>query len=446
MNAKIVLIDDEVKLLKALKRALESDGHEVFDFTSPTEALNFIQTRSPDLIVSDIRMPGLTGLDLLEKLTTSESIIPCILMTAYSSIETAVSAMKLGARDYLLKPFELKAFKDSIKNVLAQDKTPVKQTSENILLGNSEPIKKILEIIEKVAETESTVLLRGESGTGKELAARILHSRSSRANKPFLAVNCSTLPESLFESEMFGHVKGSFTGAICDKQGLFTEAEGGTVFLDEIGDLALANQAKLLRILQDGSLKKVGENKILKADVRVLSATNRDLQADVKTGKFREDLLYRLNVVEIYLPPLRERIQDIPLLTDYFLDKFAKKHHRPVIKPSGDFITVLQSYSWPGNVRELENVVERAIILKKGENLHAEDVLIKNNSEISDYSSSIEMTLGDALEKVEAELIVKMLRSVQWNFSKGAEKMGITRQNLHYKLKKYGIKKESSQK
>ncbi|MBF0548104.1 MAG: sigma-54-dependent Fis family transcriptional regulator [Candidatus Riflebacteria bacterium] len=442
MARKIVLVDDELKLLRALKRALETEGYEVFDFSVSSDALKFIIEREPDLVVSDIKMPGLSGLDLLEKISNANSRIPCILMTAYSSIETAVASMKLGARDYLLKPFELKEFKNSVERVLSQEITPDLPPGEPELLGNSPAMLKIMEIIGKVAETESTVLLRGESGTGKELVAKVLHRNSPRSQNAFLAVNCSSLPESLFESEMFGHVKGSFTGAIVDKQGIFREADGGTLFLDEIGDLASQNQAKLLRVLQDGSVKRVGENRQFKTDVRVIAATNRDLLADVKSGRFREDLLYRLNVVEICLPPLRERLEDFPILTGFFLAKFAKKHHRPEMKISPDLIRHLQSYSWPGNIRELENLIERAVILKRGEFLSPMEIPLNTIEDNFEANLPLDLPLGDALGKIEAELIVKTLKSVQWNFSRGAEKMGITRQNLHYKLKKYGIKKD----
>ncbi|MFZ2958020.1 MAG: sigma-54 dependent transcriptional regulator [Candidatus Ozemobacteraceae bacterium] len=486
MPTRIALIDDEIKLLRALKRALESDGYEVFDFSDPRAALTFMADRKPDLVVSDIRMPGISGLDLLERLGAAGVDVPCILMTAYSSMETAVSAMKLGARDYLLKPFELAEFKAAVKRVLesirseenagedGQSRTVDSDelAGEPRIIGKSEGMKHVTEMIERVADTESPVLLQGESGTGKELVAKSLHAHSPRRGKPFLAVNCSALPETLFESEMFGHVRGAFTGALADKPGLFTEAKGGTLFLDEIGDLAIPNQAKLLRVLQDGSFRRVGDARNSIANVRILAATNRNLAADTKTGRFREDLLYRINVVEIHLPPLRERFDDFPPLVVHFLKKFAARHHRPFLPPTDALIAHLRTHSWPGNIRELENTLERAVILQRTGNLSPMDIPLPRRDSSSSSSSFFpsfgssssstspaeapgalpdgyvdtscfaDLPLGEALEKVEYDLIMRILRSVNWNFSRGAERMGITRQNLHYKVKKYGIRKE----
>ncbi|MBP7633505.1 sigma-54-dependent Fis family transcriptional regulator [Candidatus Ozemobacteraceae bacterium] len=447
MPNRIVLIDDEVKLLRALKKALELDGHEVCDFSQPDAALQYIIERNPALVISDIRMPGMSGLDLLAKLGKLHPRPPCILMTAYSSIETAVTAVKLGARDYLLKPFEIADLRAAVRSVLAAEHAGSKISAASSVApaGHSEAIRSVLDMIDRVADTESTVLLQGESGTGKELAARTLHARSRRSSGPFIPVNCSAIPENLVESELFGHVKGSFTGAISDKDGLFHEASGGTLFLDEIGDLAQPSQAKLLRVLQDGVVRKVGDTRAFPVNVRIVAASNRDLRAESMAGRFREDLLYRLSVVEIRMPPLREHPEDIPDLVNVFLRRFAERHHRPILTPSGAALTQLTTHSWPGNVRELENVIERAVILKRiGEELLPEDLPLPTTpSGRGEGVSAISegMPLDTAREQLEVEMIRRALETAGYNYSQAADILGVTRQNLHYKLKKYGLRK-----
>ncbi|GAB4279531.1 MAG: sigma-54 dependent transcriptional regulator [Candidatus Rifleibacteriota bacterium] len=445
MKQKILIVDDEAKLLKALKKALELDGYEVFDFTDPFDALSFIEKRPLDLVISDIRMSGMSGIELLSKIGDVKPGLPCILMTAFSSVETAVTAVKLGAKDYLLKPFELSDFKDAVKRALAK-KTDEEclPASENEIIGESEAIKNVLKIIEQISDTESTVLICGESGTGKELVARAIHKSSPRKESPFIPVNCSAIPETLFESEMFGHKKGSFTGAIADKPGLFKEADGGTLFLDEIGDLTLPNQAKLLRVLQDGSFKQVGSNTSLNVDVRIIAATNKQLKNEVKAGNFREDLLYRINVVEIIIPPLRQRKEDIKALTRHFISKFSKKHSRDIQTGTDEFFSTLLSYSWPGNIRQLENIIERAVIMKRAGTLEKSDLNLPQ-SEISEDDLSIldNSPIQETINKIEEKIIFQALEKANWNYSKAAASLGVTRQNLHYKLKKYGISKEN---
>ena len=445
MKSKIVVIDDEIKLLKVIKRALEIDGYEVFDFNNPFTALDFIKQREFDLVISDIRMAGMTGLDLLNNIRAIYPQKPVILMTAYSSVETAVTAVKLGATDYLLKPFELSELKEAINKIL--EKVSEQKSNENIvhkIIGNSSEILKIQEIINNISDTESTILITGESGTGKELVANCIHQLSPRSDKPFVPVNCSAIPETLFESEMFGHKKGSFTGAITDKKGLFKEAEGGTLFLDEIGDLPLSTQAKLLRVLQDGTYRPVGASSQIKSNVRVLCATNKNLSEEVKKGNFREDLLYRINVVEIELPPLRNRKGDIKILAEYFINQFSIKHNRKIKGASPDFFELLNNYSWPGNIRQLENIIERAVIMRKSDILDSSDIRLPSNS---DESSSLSipdtgLPLAETIDKVELSLINQALQSTKGNYSKAASLLGITRQNLNYKLRKYKINKE----
>lgn len=449
MKARIVIIDDEIKLLRALKKALELEGYEVHDFSEPVTGLEFVLKREVDLVISDIRMNGLSGIELLGKIRNSKPALPCILMTAFSSVETAVTAVKLGARDYLLKPFELADFKEAVNKALIR---PANQSAGNKgskgskpIVGNSEAMRRIHSLIEKISDTSSTVLIYGESGTGKELIARAIHQNSNRSEKPFIAVNCSAIPEQLFESEMFGHKKGSFTNAYNDKHGLFKEAEGGTLFLDEIGDLPITNQAKLLRVLQDGGFKPVGSNQQLQANVRIIAASNKLLRKEVEIGHFREDLLYRINIVEIELPPLRQRRSDIKELADFFIKIYAERHSRQISGAGSDFYATLLEYDWPGNIRQLENCIERAVILKRSGELTVEDLSLpqpQGSSADSDKDFDNGAPLNTTIDRIEENIILQALEAAAWNFSKAAGILGVTRQNLHYKLKKYGIKKE----
>ncbi len=447
MRAKIAIIDDEVKLLKALKRALEIEGHEVFDFSAPESALEFILKRELDLVISDIRMSGLSGIELLGRIKRNKPDLPCILMTAFSSVDTAVTAVKLGARDYLLKPFELADFKVAVNKALDHEKKVLLTTTgKRPIVGNSEPMKEVHKLIEKVAETSSTILITGESGTGKELVARAIHDHSPRHDKEFVAVNCSAIPEQLFESEMFGHKKGSFTNAYIDKTGLFKEAESGTLFLDEVGDLPVSCQAKLLRVLQDGTYKPIGSNNTLQADVRIVAATNKNLQREVQSGNFREDLLYRINVVDIALPPLRKRKEDIAELVQFFIRTYAARHGREISGATPEFFATLANYDWPGNIRQLENAVERAVILKRSGELTTSDLNLPDqncpHNEIQAFDHDDSVPLAETINRIEEQIILQTLETSNWNYSKAASALGVTRQNLHYKLKKYGIKKE----
>lgn len=445
MKGHIVLIDDELKLLQALKRALEIEGYDIYDFSDPQKGLDFITSREIDLVVSDIRMSGMSGIDLLGKIRKMKPDLPCILMTAYSSVETAVTAIKLGARDYLLKPFELADFKQAIKQALSSRGGNSRNAiPSKTIIGNSEPMQKIHKLIANISDTSSTVLISGESGTGKEMVARAIHEHSMRSEKAFVPVNCSTIPEQLFESEMFGHKKGSFTNAFNDKHGLFKEAEGGTLFLDEIGDLPVSNQAKLLRVLQDGSFKTVGSNQQLQADVRIIAATNKVLGKEVQSGNFREDLLYRINVVEIELPPLRARRSDIRELSEFFINFYSMRHSRDISGFDDSFLQALNNYDWPGNVRQLENCIERSIIMKRSGQLTAADLSLPAENEIAGISldGGQGLPLDQTIERIEENLILQALDACGWNYSKAAATLGVTRQNLHYKLKKYGIKKD----
>ncbi|HNX74141.1 MAG TPA: sigma-54 dependent transcriptional regulator [Candidatus Rifleibacterium sp.] len=445
MKGRIVLIDDEVKLLQALKKALELEGFEVYDFADPQKGFDFICSREIDLVISDIRMSGLSGIELLGRIKKVKPELPCILMTAYSSVETAVTAIKLGARDYLLKPFELAEFKQAVYQVFNGKNHAIKGSvpSKNII-GSSEVMHRIHEVIASISDTSSTVLIYGESGTGKEMVARAIHENSLRSEKPFVPVNCSTIPEQLFESEMFGHKKGSFTNAYNDKHGLFKEAEGGTLFLDEIGDLPISNQAKLLRVLQDGSFKPVGSNQQLQADVRIIAATNKVLDKEVQSGNFREDLLYRIKVVEIGLPPLRQRRSDIKELAEFFISFYALRHSRNISGCDESFLQALHDYDWPGNVRQLENCIERSVIMKRTGRLTLSDLNLPAEAELVNpvALNDQSLPLDQTIERIEENLILQALEVSGWNYSKAAATLGVTRQNLHYKLKKYGIRKD----
>ncbi len=443
MKSRIVVIDDEVKLLKALKKALELEGFEVFDFSDPKAGLDFITRRDVDLVISDIRMSGMSGIELLGQIKQKKPDLSCILMTAFSSVETAVTAVKLGASDYLLKPFELADFKNAVNQVLKNRSHSVPASGDKELIGHSEVMRQVHKIVDSISDTSSTVLIYGESGTGKELIARSIHHSSKRRDRPFIAVNCSAIPEQLFESEMFGHKKGSFTSAFTDKNGLFKEAEGGTLFLDEIGDLPLSGQAKLLRVLQDGIFKPVGSTQQLKSDVRIIAATNKTLRKEVAAGNFREDLLYRINVVEIELPPLRQRRDDIRELADFFIRYYSERHSRQISGGSADFFETLRHYKWPGNIRQLENCIERAVILKRSGELTSADLSLpdsENDDSIVQIDSS--QPLAETINRIEESIILQALHAADWNYSRAAATLGLTRQSLHYKLRKYGISKE----
>lgn len=436
MKHKIVIVDDEKKLLKALTRALEIDGYEVFPFSEAHLGLDFILSRSIDLVISDIRMNAMSGIELLKKVMEKFPQMPCILMTGFSSVETAVTAVKMGVKDYLLKPFELSDFKCAVERALTINST--NSESDSSIIGKTPELKKIHELIKNISDTDSTVLISGESGTGKELIAKSIHFNSKRANSKFVAVNCSAIPETLFESEMFGHIKGSFTNAYIDKDGLFFEAKGGTLFLDEIGDLALASQAKLLRILQDGTYKKVGSNIQETANVRLISATNKNLKDEVKSNNFREDLLYRINLVEIELPALRRRKDDIEELTYYFVNKFVEKHGRNISGIDNSLLKALLAYNWPGNIRQLENCIERAIIMKKSGILTSKDIKLPENDE-NNFDLDLNAPLQETVEQVELTLLKQALEANKGNHSRAASSLGVTRQSFHYKLKKYSL-------
>lgn len=444
MRETILLIEDEKLMRVTLEDALKTAGYDVISFETGKEALNALRSNSFGVVVTDVRLPDIDGINILREISRTDDT-QVIVMTAFGTIKDAVEAMKLGAFDYITKPFSLDEFLLLIGRAL--DVKRLKE--ENIrlkkdlnrcysfpnIIGESPEMKKVFSLIEKISKSDSTVLIFGESGTGKELIATTIHYQSSRKDKPLIKVNCAALPEGLIESELFGHEKGAFTGAIKRRPGRFELANGGTIFLDEIGDLPLSTQAKLLRVIQERTFERVGGTETLNVDVRVITATNRNLEREVREGRFREDLYYRLNVIPITLPPLRQRREDIPYLIDFFLNKYRNKTSKNV-RFSRDAVDVLLKYDYPGNVRELENIVERCVTLS------ASDIIAKDDLPyfvLKKTDDSRQLSLSDVAAKAEEEYIIKVLKATKGNKTRAAEILGISRKTLWEKIKAYGI-------
>ncbi|MFN3739464.1 MAG: sigma-54-dependent transcriptional regulator [Thermodesulfovibrionales bacterium] len=440
MKGSVLVIEDDKLMRITLEDSLRTNDYEVLSSERAEEALSLLKEQGFDLIVTDVRLPDKNGIELLREIH-SLSDAPVIVMTAFGTIKDAVEAMKLGAFDYITKPFSLEEFVLLVDRAiefkrLRQENLRLRQDVSRCfglssIIGESNAIKALLSMIEKIAPSESTVLITGESGTGKELVATTIHYQSPRRDKPLIKVNCAALPEGLIESELFGHEKGAFTGALKKKQGRFEVASGGTIFLDEVGDLPLSAQAKLLRVLQDKTFERVGGTETIKVDVRIIAATNRDLKEEIKKGRFREDLFYRLNVIPIVIPPLRERKEDIPVLVEYFLKKFNSRSGRNV-RFSSDAMKALLEYDYPGNVRELENIVERAAVL-------SQDGIIKKDDLPFSFSSSESLLLSEVSSRAEKEHILKVLKLTGGNKTRAAELLGISRKTLWEKLNAYGI-------
>ncbi|MGB5107045.1 MAG: sigma-54 dependent transcriptional regulator [Candidatus Zixiibacteriota bacterium] len=446
---KILLADDDSALRRVLEFKLKKHGYDVVAVCDGEEALTRVKDNSYDLLLADIRMPKLTGIELLEKVRSVEPSLKVILMTAYATVPQAVEAVKLGAFDYLTKPFEddqlLLTIEKALKFKRLEDENRRLKSELNIrsglndIVGSSAPIKELKEIIAQVAPTDATVLISGDSGSGKELVARAIHSLSSRSAAQMVAVNCAALPKDLLESELFGHVKGAFTGAIKDKRGKFEIAGGGTLMLDEISELALELQAKLLRVLQERVIEPVGSESSREVDVRLIAATNVNLKKRVAEGKFREDLFYRLNVIPIHVPSLRKRSDDIPLLISHFLTRLSP---RTEIKIDSGLLAILADHRWPGNVRELENLVERMVVLRRNDTLTRAD-LPRDFQVDSETQENDAVPSDDAhavtFHEAEKTLILNALEKCNGNRSKAAEMLAIPRHVLLYRLKKYAI-------
>lgn len=452
MSNSILVVDDDEAHRGMLRTMLRSWGYKVEEASDGDEAVALVREKAFAVVLTDVRMARLSGINALKGILEYNPALPVVLMTAYSSVETAVEALRLGAYDYLVKPLDF----DNLKSVLNQGIDHSRLSVENRelrrqlsntasmpgMIGRSSAIAHMQEIIDTVAPTEATVLISGESGTGKELVARALHAHSSRDDKIFVTVNCAALAENLLESELFGHEKGSFTGADRRREGRFAQAHGGTLFLDEVGEMPLSVQAKLLRALQQGEVQRVGSDTPLTVDVRVLAATNRDLRQEVAQKRFREDLFFRLNVISVEVPPLREREEDIPLLAAHFLEGFASRNRKAVRGFSPQALDTMLRYSWPGNVRELENAVERAVILCHGDLITGRELPSMLTSAIQDDVRPAEpdaSLAGLPLDTVERRAIEETLRQAGDNKSEAARRLGITRATLHNKLRKYGL-------
>jgi two-component system response regulator HydG len=447
---KILVVDDEESHRIMLRAVLGAEGYAVTEAADGTEAVTAVGKEAFDVILLDIRMTKMDGIEALGEIRKISPLVPVLIMTAYASVKTAVEALKAGAFDYLTKPLDIEELKILIdkamdhyhlraENLILKERLGDRFDFSRIIAA-SPKMKTLLETLAMVAPSDATVLIMGESGTGKEVIANAIHHNSPRAGEPFIKVSCAALPETLLESELFGHEKGAFTGAVARREGRFQLAHRGAIFLDEVGEMSPALQTKLLRVLQEKEFEPLGSARTIKVDIRVIAATNRDLEKEVKEGRFREDLYYRLNVVPLVLPTLRERREDIPLLADHFLALFREKNRKPIKAISGKALDLLVRYDWPGNVRELENVIERAVILSRDEVLFPADLppQIRMLSEGVEEAGFVIPT-GMSLDEMERALIVKTLDETGGNRTRASEILGINRRTLQNKLKQYGL-------
>jgi DNA-binding NtrC family response regulator len=448
-NEKILVVDDEESMCNFLSIMLKKEGYQITTALSAKEALKKMSKDNFDVVISDLKMKEMNGLELIDEMTKMESIPYVIIMTAFATIESAIEALKKGAFDYITKPFKVDEIKLAVARALEQGKI----RTENIylknrlkktegfgdIIGKSDVIVDVLNQVRRVADSDSTVLLTGESGTGKELVARAIHQHSYRSENPFVTVNCGALPEELLESELFGHKKGSFTGAIKDKKGLLEVANEGTFFLDEVGEMSPRIQVKLLRVLQEKEIVPVGGTAPVKVDVRLIAATNADLESEVNMGRFRKDLFYRLNVIPLHIPPLRERSEDIPLLIDHFLKRYVD-HGGKTKKFNAEAQKLLAQYSWPGNVRELENVIERAVTLVQGASITEKDLPEKIAEGQGQLLAKTREPENPTMETIEKAYIYWILQESGWQKQRAAEILGIDPSTLYRKIEKYGLK------
>jgi len=440
-NISILIVDDEESVRDSLYNWFIDDGYNVDCAENAKEALSILESKNFNIILADIKMPGMDGLEMHRRIKSINKDTIVIIMTAFASVSTAVQALKDGAYDYITKPIDPDDLSHLIRNATNQVSLQVENEAlrhkvvelENVedLIGNSEPMLKVLKEVERVAQSSSPVIITGESGTGKELIARAIHSNSHRKFFPLVSVHCGALTESLLESELFGHEKGAFTGAMYNRKGRFEMADGGTIFLDEISTISAKMQIELLRVLESKTFVRVGGNKEITSDFRVISATNRDLKTMVQKGTFREDLFYRLNVVNIHIPPLRERIEDIPMLANYFIDKYCTSMSRDIISIEPAALKRLENYDFPGNVRELENMIERAIVVGNKKSIRLKDLPFEKDV----IRNSIE-----SLNDLEKKYILQILNKYDWNISRSAKALKVDRVTIYNKIKKYGLK------
>jgi two-component system NtrC family response regulator len=458
----ILVVDDEPNYLIVLSELLKDEGFEVFTASSGADGLKIIEDVDLDVVITDMQMPGMNGLEFLIEVKRRIADLPVVVITAFAEVDKAVEAMQNGAFNYLAKPFSndeliITINKAASLHLLVRENSRLRkeikgQDGFSGMVGKNPKMLQVYQLIEKVAPTHASVLITGESGTGKELVAKAIHSHSPRESKPFIAVNCAALSENLLESELFGHEKGAFTGAVVMRKGRFELADHGTIFLDEVGEIPLALQAKLLRILQEKNFERVGGGKTMEVDVRIISATNKDLREEVAAGRFREDLFYRLNVIPVNLPSLRERMDDMRLLADFFIEKYKKELGKEVLTISQDAMKLLMKLPWEGNIRELENTIERAAILCSNNSIEAEDVqpdtLYGEDQNALGQDIDIQKlipenaVLNDVLYIIEKKMLIQALTDTEYVQSRAAEKLGITKSLLQYKMKKYMIKKK----
>ncbi|MFN0059668.1 MAG: sigma-54-dependent transcriptional regulator [Planctomycetota bacterium] len=449
-SCDVLVVDDESSMREFLEIVLSNEGLTIATASGGEEALDLLERRRPRVFIQDLRMGGLDGTVLLESVKRRRPEMPVIVITAYSSWENAVEAMRLGAFDYIKKPFDTDHIRSVVHRALqlsAAGGEP--QSGCRPMVGNTAPMQKVYELIKKVAPTDSTVLVRGESGTGKELVARSIHSSSHRRHGNFVAVNCSAFSESLLESELFGHVRGAFTGAVENRKGLFVSAHGGTLFLDEVADMSASTQVKILRALEERRVTPVGSTDEVRIDVRIIAATNRDLELDIRAGRFREDLFYRLNVIPLYLPPLRERADDIAMLAGHFIARYAASMNRPVRSLSSRARSALIGYSWPGNVRELENVIQRHVALSEGTEIDSIELPGVDRA-VATIAPAVAqgqfevpaegILLDDILEEIERRYLTQALEQAEGNLTKAAKILGLSYRSIRYKVKKLGVR------
>lgn len=442
-NQTILVVDDDVSNRSTVEKILQKEGYVVLLAADGADALAIVRRESVALVVTDFKMPGMTGLDLLKAARTLQPDLEVILMTAYGTVEAAVEAMKEGAYDFISKPFKrvelLKAVQKALeKQALAAEnrrlRAQLEQPSAHGIIGTSDALRGVLELVQQVAPSSANVLIEGESGTGKELVAQAIHELSLRRARRFVKVNCGALPEALLESELFGYEQGAFTDARSKKEGRFELANGGSLFLDEIGELSPSSQVKLLRVLQEGEFERLGGTKTIRVDVRLVTATNRDLEQEISARRFREDLYYRLNVIRIQLPPLRERTDDIPLLVSHFLRVYARKNERPVKELHPDALELLMGYRWPGNVRELENMMERAVVLSRGDQIGINDLPPALRKGARASTRALSFPLGTPLREIELKVILETLKHANGDKNLAAHLLGINPRTIYRKL------------
>lgn len=459
MKPRILVVDDEESIREFLDIMLRKEGYEVTCVEDGQKAIDILKKKSFDLLISDLQMPNVTGIELLKHCREMYPDLLFMMITAFGTAESAVEAMKMGAYDYITKPFKIDEVRINIANALRSRNLEVenrvlrkelqKEYSFQNLVGNSEAMHKIFELIRKVSDSPTNVLVTGESGTGKEMVAKAIHYNSPLKDRPFVSVNCGAIPENLVESELFGHKKGSFTGAISDKDGLFEVADGGTLFLDEIGELPLSSQVRILRAIQEKTVRRVGGTEDIKVEVRIIAATNRDLEQMVQQGTFRQDLYYRLNVINIRTPPLRERRDDIPLLAGHFLQKYSERFSKQIQTISKEAMDLLKKYDFPGNVRELENIIERTVALESGATVLPESLPQFVNTPTGRKmvsSDGIEITdegidLQKVLDQLEKELLVKAIHQANGVKKRAAKLLGITFRSMRYRVEKFSLGK-----